>query len=498
MSVGVGLSAIARGDFYVVTERLRKRGPACVAAGRHVVPGVDVATALSSILVVVMAVVLRLRYFSGLGLGDDALLRYDIWNVVRSGHVNFTPNGYRFTWWIPTALSCRLLGLTETGLITPIVAFDVLGMVLVCLFARRLWGGSGAVIAALLLAVLPLDVAWSTMLTSDILFSFFSALCVFFVLRALGEDDDAGRGRAWTLAAVALWLAYHTKVTGVLLVPALAVIGWANRRTLDATVFRFLGTAALLFGASGLVFYVLHGDVLAPFNIELRLQGLVGPEAPLHRASMEAFKIYPRWLFLPDSLGTWVYSVYPHLLIVLAVAGAALGIRPCWPVLWWLFFLFLGMELNFQRAGGVWVTGFRNVRHGLRVSAGAAPHRLSRGVPPALPEGHRRPAAARPRLQPLAKRRHGDDHPRRVRRRAQHHALPRHPAAQADLFRLPARPVVHLLGTVGDGLAIPGGRGGRSRRSTRSRSPRAARAPASRTRPGGRPSRCRSRRAGCR
>jgi len=323
-----------------------------------------VATALSSILVVVMAVVLRLRYFSGLGLGDDALLRYDIWNVVRSGHVNFTPNGYRFTWWIPTALSCRLLGLTEAGLITPIVAFDVLGMVLVCLFARRLWGGSGAVIAALLLAVLPLDVAWSTMLTSDILFSFFSALCVFFVLRALGEDDDAGRGRAWTLAAVALWLAYHTKVTGVLLVPALAVIGWANRRTLDATVFRFLGTAALLFGASGLVFYVLHGDVLAPFNIELRLQGLVGPEAPLHRASMEAFKIYPRWLFLPDSLGTWVYSVYPHLLIVLAVAGTALGIRPCWPVLWWLFFLFLGMELNFQRAGGVWVTGFRNVRHG--------------------------------------------------------------------------------------------------------------------------------------
>jgi len=62
-----------------VTERLRKRGPACIAAGGHVVPGVDVAAALSSILVVVMAVVLRLRYFSGLGLGDDLLLR--IWEA---------------------------------------------------------------------------------------------------------------------------------------------------------------------------------------------------------------------------------------------------------------------------------------------------------------------------------------------------------------------------------------------------------------------------------
>jgi len=347
-----------------VTERLRKRGPACIAAGGHVVPGVDVAAALSSILVVVMAVVLRLRYFSGLGLGDDLLLRSDIVSIVQSGHVINLANGYRFTWWIPTALSCRLLGLTEAGLIAPIVAFDVLGMVLVCLFARRLWGGGGAVIAALLLAVLPLDVAWSTMLASDILLSFFSALCVFFVVRALGEDDVARRGRAWMLAAVALWLAYHAKVSGVLLVPALAVIGWANRRALDATVFRFLGMAALLFGGSCLVFYVRHGDALAPFNAELSFQGLIASEAPLHRASLETWKIFPRWLFLPGSLGTWVYSVYPHLLIVLAVAGAALGVRPCWPLLWWLFFVFLGMELNLQRLGGVWVAGFRNVRHG--------------------------------------------------------------------------------------------------------------------------------------
>ena len=225
---------------------------------------------LSSMLVLLMAMGLRLRYFSGLGLGDDLLLRNDILTIVHNGHVNFGPNGYRFMWWIPTVLTCRLFGLGEAGFITPIAIFDALGIVLVGVFARRLWGSRAGIIAALLLAVLPLDVAWSTMLASDILLSFFSALCVFFVVRALGEDDVGRRGRAWMLAAVALWLAYHAKVSGVLLVPALAVIGWANRRALDATVFRFLGIAALLFGGSCLVFYVRHGDALAPFNAASR------------------------------------------------------------------------------------------------------------------------------------------------------------------------------------------------------------------------------------
>ena len=131
--------------------------------------------ALSSI-VVLLAVGLRVRYFSGLGLGDDYLLRNDILAIVRDGHVNFDANGYRFAWWLPTALGCRLLGVTEAGLIAPILVFDALGVVLVCLFARRLWGGAAGVIAALLLAVLPLDVAWSTMLASDVVLSFFSAL----------------------------------------------------------------------------------------------------------------------------------------------------------------------------------------------------------------------------------------------------------------------------------------------------------------------------------
>src|SRR6185295_11258435 len=116
---------------------------------------------LAAVLAIVgLGLALRLHFFSGLGLGDDPLLRNDMAAPVRGTQLPGGPNGYRFAWWIPTAITARWWGLGEAGLITPIVVMDVLGMVLVALFAGQLWGGWSAVAAALMLAVFPLDVAW--------------------------------------------------------------------------------------------------------------------------------------------------------------------------------------------------------------------------------------------------------------------------------------------------------------------------------------------------
>src|SRR5204863_6381816 len=58
------------------------------------------------------------------------------------------------------------------------------------------WGRPGGLIDPLLLHVHPLDFAWSTMLASDIFVSFFSALTILYLLRALGHDDvDGPSGR---------------------------------------------------------------------------------------------------------------------------------------------------------------------------------------------------------------------------------------------------------------------------------------------------------------
>jgi len=158
-------------------------------------------------LVLAFGVGLRLLYFSGLGLGDDVLLRLDIAALVRTGRPNISPTVYRFSWWLPSTLIARWLGLGEAGLITPILLFDAAGIVVVYLVAKTLWDRTAGILAALLVVATPLDFAWSTMLTTDVVLSVFAALTLLFATRALEEVDPTWQRRDWLFAAICLWLA---------------------------------------------------------------------------------------------------------------------------------------------------------------------------------------------------------------------------------------------------------------------------------------------------
>src|SRR5205814_287146 len=90
--------------------------------------------------------------------------------------------------------------------------------------------------------------------------SFFSALTVLCTLRALAVDDPVSRQRNWIAAGTALLLCYHSKVTGLLLAPVVALISWVHRdRVRDFN--RFLVTVVLLFGASAIVFLGMEFNV---------------------------------------------------------------------------------------------------------------------------------------------------------------------------------------------------------------------------------------------
>ncbi len=307
---------------------------------------------------------LRLLYFSGFGLDDDQIFRGNIAFVLRGKSLTGDNVSYRLTWLLPSALSCKIFGLTELGMIFPITAIATLAIGLVYMFGKALWDTPGGIIAALLLIVHPLDVAWSTMLSNDITLSFFSTLSVFLMMRALQHEDPVWKCRLWVLGALSLWLAFQAKISAVFLAPAIAAICWTNRRRLGAQFTDFLVTVTMLFGATALVYYLFRDDPIAPYHAELRFQGLVGAEAIHHRLTAEWFWTYPRLLFFRDRLGDFLFSVYPHLLVGLGLASWSLGIRTSREVFWWLLSVFLGMQFNVQRADGVWITGFRNVRHG--------------------------------------------------------------------------------------------------------------------------------------
>src|SRR5262249_20308237 len=88
-----------------------------------------------------------------------------------------------------------------------------------------------------------------------------------------------------------------------------------------------------------------------------------GPRAKARALSPGVFWTSPRLLFFPDSLGDRLHSIYPHALLALAVVGLVLGFRTSGIVLWWLLIVAVGMQLTLVRADGVWISGFRNVRH---------------------------------------------------------------------------------------------------------------------------------------
>ena len=124
---------------------------------------------------------LRLLYFSGFGLGDDFIFRNEVNTVLVAKTVIPDNQAYRFIWWFPTALSCRIFGLNEVGLVLPFTAAATLGTGLVYALGKTLHGRAGAAIAALLLLFHPLDFAWSTMLTNDLMLSVVSAATMLLV-----------------------------------------------------------------------------------------------------------------------------------------------------------------------------------------------------------------------------------------------------------------------------------------------------------------------------
>lgn len=313
--------------------------------------------------IMTLALAGRLLYASGIGLGDDFIFRGEVATVLYNHQVLPDNQAYRFMWWLPAALSCRIFGLTELGLILPFVVTSVIGIGVVYALGLALYGRAGAVVASLLVTVTPIDFAWSTMMTPDLMLSVLSGLAMLFAIRALQLREPIRRRRAWFLAALFLWLAFHAKIPGILVLPAIVIAGLTHWRKVDRQVLTFVGTTAVLFASTALMAYVFWGDPLIAYNNELKFQGLTGPQAVSRRVTSDVFWYYPRLLFQDDHLGDLLYSVYPHLLVLLALLSPILKIRTSGTVFWWLLFVFLGMQLNFQRAGDVWISGFRNIRH---------------------------------------------------------------------------------------------------------------------------------------
>jgi hypothetical protein len=213
----------------------------------------------------------------------------------------------------------------------------------------------------------PLDFAWSTMLATDLLSSLFSALSFYALLRATETDEPRSRRRHHVLAALALWLAFHAKISALVVLPALAFVAWRRRDRLWPEASSFLGVASLLFGASASLALALEGSVLAPYENEMYLAGMRFPDATLlHRATTEKLWLYPRWLFGRDQLGGWLHGGQPLWIVGLAAVSAFVPwLRTSKEAFVWFAAVFVAMQFQgVTLRDGILLAAFRNIRHG--------------------------------------------------------------------------------------------------------------------------------------
>jgi hypothetical protein len=314
----------------------------------------------------VAALALRLRYWGGYGLADDAIFWGDVQQIIVGGTVLPDNQAYRFTWWFPTALSCRLFGLTEVAVVLPYLIYSLVGIALVYGFGRRLFGRFGGFAAGLMLVVHPTDVRWSTLMANDFAFSVFALLTFRTAFAAVEEEDLVRRSWLWAASALCLWLCYHSKITAPLLGVGLAGV-WLTHRDRLAGLRWFFVTAAVLFGASALVSYAFAGTIFGPFQAEIKFQGLMQNPQPSPALMRMILLAWPTMLFSTDYLGNFYHAFFPHALVVLWLVSWPLGLRTSPVLWWWLLPVLIGMEFNFVRVNGYlngyWVAGFRNFRH---------------------------------------------------------------------------------------------------------------------------------------
>jgi len=179
------------------------------------------------------ALLLRLFFFQPYYLPPDALDYLNSWDGLTAG---YAPDIIRFVR-LGMTLPMILLGWLGGGnhLIYYLYIFTTsLGTVWLCHRLALQWGDrQAALLAGALIALVPMEVVYGSVLLPDVPLSFF-ALCAFYLTGKAAERERGGPLLTFA-AGIFIGLAYTCKVTGLFFLPSATVQAyWQRRRLLPA------------------------------------------------------------------------------------------------------------------------------------------------------------------------------------------------------------------------------------------------------------------------
>lgn len=139
------------------------------------------------LLIIGMALVVRLTFFVGIGFNDDSYYLEFAEKIYKG--LEFNPPPYvwptRFGVYLPVVLSWKLFGISEFSTSLFSLMYSIGSVVVTYLLGSSLFNDTTGLTAAFLMALIPIDVIYSTQVGPDVPFQFFSALSALFFLNSL-------------------------------------------------------------------------------------------------------------------------------------------------------------------------------------------------------------------------------------------------------------------------------------------------------------------------
>ncbi len=284
-----------------------------------------------------VAIIVRICFFIGFGLGDDPIYVGVVNYMMNYGYpsLNYGMN-YRIGLYLPVFLFFKIFGINDISFVLyPLLAS--LGSIIVIYFiGKELFGKETGIIAAGLMAFCPFDAVFASTMTIDIMTSFFTALS--FLLFLKGHNDKGWKYILYfVLASMTMFYNYMIKIPTVLILCCFAIITLINIRSFKRHIV-FYGSFSILLLSSFFADYCLTGKFLNYWHTELTQSGrAIGP---YWYVLLEYF----RWMFYRIGDGTLLFGYFYHALIPALLYIGVRRLKCSYPVIIWVLIIFILLE----------------------------------------------------------------------------------------------------------------------------------------------------------
>lgn len=220
-------------------------------------------TGLLLVLIVLFGLILRLMFFSGMGVSDHLAYASHSYYIDKTG-LDLSGSqslATRLGLIYPTALAYKIFGVNDFSSVLFVLLTSLGNIILVFYFGKLLFNKKTGLVASFLMALCPLDLIYSTKLIAGTPSTFFMALGVYFFLYSEKKLKVFG----YFLCGLFIGIGYMIKETAVLI--GLFFIAYViYNRKIKLSYFLCILGFLVIFGLESVLFYNLTGDMFFKIN----------------------------------------------------------------------------------------------------------------------------------------------------------------------------------------------------------------------------------------